>query len=221
MKNFSSIQTLIFDLDGTLYQFPEGSYRASRLRERISLNAKKYLQEKFGFSLEQAQKCFDELSQKYGEELSIGFEKEYHLDRYQYFSIVWNISASEFIQYDPEIKTILQKFKERFQCILLSDAPEVWVSHVLEALEIKEIFSGKIFSGEGDQRKSFGNAFKKILSIYNLKPEECLAIGDQEETDILPAKALGMKTIFIHSTKTSKYADFSVHSLKEALNLFE
>ncbi|NQV91493.1 HAD family hydrolase [Candidatus Woesearchaeota archaeon] len=39
------------------------------------------------------------------------------------------------------------------------------------------------------------NSYKKILQELNFKPENSVVIGDKYKTDLLPAKALGMKTV--------------------------
>lgn len=43
--------------------------------------------------------------------------------------------------------------------------------------------------------------FEKILLQFNCKPEQCLAIGDDWESDLLPARTIGIKTIQIGTKK--------------------
>ncbi len=42
----------------------------------------------------------------------------------------------------------------------------------------------------------------------------CISVGDQEETDIIPAKLLGMKTIFI-GEKKSNISDYTIRDIFE------
>ena len=47
--------TIIFDLDGTLYKFKEGSFSKSGLQQKVLENARLYVAEKCNISKEQAE----------------------------------------------------------------------------------------------------------------------------------------------------------------------
>ena len=105
--------------------------------------------------------------------------------------------------------------RKKYQLVLVSDAPRVWIKNVLKELQIQDIFCDNIFSGEGNLRKGLGNTFANIIHTLKILPRNCIAIGDQEHTDIAPAKKLGMYTIFIHRTKRSPLADGCIISIRE------
>ncbi len=70
--------------------------------------------------------------------------------------------------------------------------------------------------------------YRKILKTLNAKPKECLMVGDREDFDIAPAKALGMHTILVLDGKYSKVssvtstrADFAISDLSEILRLVQ
>lgn len=107
------------------------------------------------------------------------------------------------------------KIKNDFDLALISDAPRVWINRVLKELGIENIFKDKIFSGEGNTRKEFNNAFEKVIKILNIKPECCIVFGDQEKTDIIPAKKLGMKTVLVSREKKPTEADYSIRNILE------
>ena len=101
----------------------------------------------------------------------------------------------------------------------MSDAPCIWINNVLNELDINIFFKNKIFSGEGNKRKIFNNRFDELIKKYNFKPEQIVTIGDQEESDIIPAKKLGIKTIYINNKK-SKIADVSIKNLENLESIF-
>ena len=70
-----------------------------------------------------------------------------------------------------------------------------------------------LFTGEPDIRKPSELAFKQVCDSLGFSPADCISIGDQIETDILPAKSIGMKTIL--TKNESPKADFCIKSLDE------
>lgn len=217
--NDTKKKVVIFDLDGTLYPFNGGSYESSGLRKQVLRNVIIYIENKLKISSEAAKNILNDIVGKYREEISIGLEKEFGFDRYEYFNTVWDIDPKPIIILPKDLRKDLLEAKENHEILLLSDAPQVWIKNVLSYLDILDLFEGKIFSGEGAVRKSFSNALENIIAKFNLKAEEFIMIGDQEETDILPAKTAGMKTIFINSEHKSRHADFSVENISKALRI--
>ncbi len=201
---------IIFDMDGTLYNFVEGSFKNSGLQKKVLANALKYVMKKLHKTKAEAVKILEEINKQYGEDISIALEKNFGFDRYQYFKEVWNIPAEKYIKPNSGLRKLLLKLRSNYGLVVVSDAPMIWISRVLQELKINDIFKNRIFSGEADLRKGFGNYFQEIIKAYNIKPANCVVIGDQEETDIIPAKKLGIKTIFVNNKKRSKVADFNV-----------
>ena len=66
--------------------------------------------------------------------------------------------------------------------------------------------------------------FTKVLESLDAKPEECVMVGDREDHDILPAKALGIKTVRMFSGKHASQnteADFSIKDVGELLSILQ
>ncbi|MFH1394495.1 MAG: TIGR02253 family HAD-type hydrolase [Candidatus Micrarchaeota archaeon] len=60
--------------------------------------------------------------------------------------------------------------------------------------------------------------FRKVLRTLGAKPEECLMVGDREDADILPAKALGMRTVKVMQGKrarASTAAEFRIRDISQ------
>lgn len=207
---------IIFDLDGTLYNFSKGSFAKSDLKKYILLNARQFIKSTLNKNEEESKKILSEINVKYGENISIALEEMFSINRFDYFNNVWNINPKGIVMPNPTLKPLLRNLiKSNFKLVVVSDAPRIWISNVLSYLNILDIFEKNIFSGESDYRKSNGNALTQVLKILNYKPEETLVVGDQEKTDIIPAKELGAKTIYINTVNTSKMADYNIRSINE------
>lgn len=212
---------LIFDMDGTLYEFQGGSFRNSRLRKKVISNATLYIMEQLGKSRLEAIALMKKIKKEYGENISIALEKNFGINRLSYFNRVWDIAPRKYISIDQksQLKDALESLGSNFELVLLSDAPRIWINHVLDELGVKHLFGANIFSGEGDKRKALANGFEKVMRALKIRAKDCIAIGDQEETDIVPAKHLGMKTVFISKNRRSDQADYNIKKLAEIKNI--
>ncbi|MDO8436061.1 MAG: HAD family hydrolase [bacterium] len=213
---------IIFDLDGTLYKLKGGSFKRSGIYKEVLKNTEQYIIDKLNKTKREAKLILKKIIKEYDESISIGLEEKFKIDRYAYFNATWNISAQKYIKINLGLRTKLLKIKNNFDLALVSDAPRVWIKNVLKELKIENIFTdNNIFSGEGNIRKEFGNAFNKIIKVLNIKPEYCIAIGDQEETDIIPAKKIGIKTILINRRNKTGVADYVIKDISELKKLLD
>jgi FMN phosphatase YigB (HAD superfamily) len=70
--------------------------------------------------------------------------------------------------------------------------------------------------------------FKRIITLTQLEPDEIAYVGDRLDNDVLPAKAIGMKAVFlergpwgvIHAKRPEvRQADLHLHSLENLLEV--
>ncbi len=205
---------IIFDLDGTLYRFRNGSFSGSGLQKIILRNALKFIRKKLKKTKKEAEKILDDIKNKYGEDISIAIEKEYGILRREYFDFVWNVDAHQIIEGEENTKKILKKLNKKYEFLLVSDGAYVWIQNALKELGVENLFEGKILSGDGNKRKSLGNRFTEISERYSFLPKNIVVVGDQEKTDIIPAKKLGFKTIFVNENRISNDADINLKNLE-------
>lgn len=209
-------KSIIFDMDGTLYAFRGGSFKKSGIHKKILHNASLYIASHLAIPKKDADTILGKIVKKYGEDISIGLEKEYNLPRNDYFETTWDIDPKKFVKPDARLKRTLSALsRAKFAFFLVSDAPHVWIEAVLNELGITRYFQNRIFSGEGNKRKGFGNAFRNVIKQRSLNPKSCIAIGDQENTDIIPAKKLGMKTVRVSNRKVESQADLLIRNINE------
>ncbi|HTH72119.1 MAG TPA: HAD family hydrolase [Candidatus Pristimantibacillus sp.] len=211
---------IIFDVDGSLYKFDRGAvqtFEQSALSRTIRENVIAFFQSRFGLSRKQAITRFEELNFQSNGELSVWLEKMHGIPRVEYFAETWDMDPRLFMDRDDELVASLGSVAARRA--VLSNAPRVWIDRVLGFLEVSHIFEPPaIFSGEPDIRKPHPSAFMQVAEFWNLAPEAIVAIGDQEESDILPAKALGMQTVRLGKNVQSA-ADFVAEDMTTAIEL--
>jgi len=211
----SGNRTFIFDLDGTLYRFNSKGFLDSKFYSDIRKRAYKFLSEKLKVSEECAKETYNCIKTKYNGEVSIGTEKEFGINRYDYFNFVWNLEPSDYITKNPSIREIFYNLEGKIA--ILTGAPKVWAKKVLEYLEVYDIVANALFTGEPDIRKPNPLSFQQVLDYFRILPEQAISIGDQESTDIIPAKKLGIKTILLGSD--TKSADFCINKLEDIIPL--
>lgn len=210
--------TIFLDVDGTLYTFKNGTFAGSLLKEKVIKNALSFIEKQLKVDMVESIEILKYIKKIYGDNISIGLEDLYKIPRKVYFDNVWNIEAKDLIKYDKKIRDLIIVLKNNFNIIIVSDAPRVWVTNVLRDMKIDCILKNNIISGEGKYKKSLKNQFPYILKTYNLNPDRCISVGDQENSDIIPAKKIGIKTILVNKSK-SKYADFTISDIKEIVKI--
>ena len=209
---------VVFDMDGTLYQFPDGgTFLEIPFGQAIQQNTRAFIGREFKLDEVEAVKRHEELFAKFDGELSLGLERENGVDRMRFFDETWNLDPAEFIIPEPGVREALEQVDA--QRILLSAAPRVWVNRVLGYMGIADVFGERIFTGEPDVRKPSPLIFQQILDTYGVQARYAISIGDQEHTDIAPARSIGMRALRIGSGETE--AEFSAPSVREAINILK
>jgi len=209
------INAVIFDMDGTLYQFPNGTtFSSSPLGEAVKENVTSFIAEEFKLQDDEARLKYRELQMQYDGEMSLGLEQEFSIDRMSFFEETWGIDPENVIVPEPNLKDELAQLSIR--CALLTSASRVWATRVLGYIDVINIFDDLIFTGEPDIRKPNPEAFRAIAKILGLDANQIVSIGDQEYSDIIPAKEVGMRTVRIGKNVQTD-ADFIAPNVRSAL----
>lgn len=209
---------VVFDMDGTLYQFPDGgTFLEIPFGQAIQRNTREFIAREFDLNEKEASAHYDELFEKFNGELSLGLERDFSIDRLRFFNETWNLDPEEFIIPEPGVREAIEGVS--VERALLSAAPRVWVDRVLGFMGIADVFGGQIFTGEPDIRKPSPLAFQQILDAVGIEARYAISIGDQEHTDIAPARSIGMKALRIGSRETE--AEFSAPSISEAITILK
>jgi len=128
-------------------------------------------------------------------------------------------SAKNSIQPYPEVPRTLMKLKEEGYHLYIATngtAVKQWDKLILLGVYM---FFDEVFVSETMGMEKNQVFFKRAMKRIGAKPEECVMVGDKPSIDIIPAKALGMKTIRAkmggrHLSKPGK-ADYEMKNFSE------
>lgn len=97
----------------------------------------------------------------------------------------------------PRVRgTIAKLVRMGLKLGLVSDAPRMSAWTRLVSLGLDSFFDTVVANEDTGKKKPDPAPFRLALSRLEVKPEECIMIGDWAERDMVGAKALGMKTAF-------------------------
>jgi len=197
IRNERERNVIICDMDGTLYQIDGDSkgYPGSSLELRVNENALKLIQEREKISKEKAQLILEKaLIDPVG--ISRFLSKRYSISRTEYFESTWNIDPEAIVQnYEAAVGALnyIKICNPSIKLILLTSAPKVWTNRVLKYLRLSDQFE-VVYSGEDFEAKE--EIFSMISERY--RKDRIVSIGDQEETDIKPAREFGIYAVLIN-----------------------
>lgn len=206
------IRAVGFDLDGTLYRTNgeiDGRIRnqiAKRIFDRRSelgnvARAREYFERRYK-ELESGIKILRE----------VGYE---NASRIMEECLVY-ADVLDLLEEDETLADVLSQIHDRYEAIyLLTSSPRELALAKLERLGIKpEVFHYSFYSdSEGIGQKSDGSAFRHVFSQTSIKPFFHVYVGDRLNSDILPAKKSGMKTIAVWSSISD--ADVSIEHIHD------
>jgi putative hydrolase of the HAD superfamily len=209
---------VVFDLDGTLYHFDGDAARTftqstfyADLKQRIV----SFFVDALGMDENTARTEIQRIAAAYQGEMSVGVEREYGMSRNAYFAATWDCDPGKYITADGRLSDLLAGVAGRGA--LLTAAPRVWADRVLAYLGVADVFGDWVYTGESDIRKPHTAAFQAVAGDFGVAPARLISIGDQNHSDILPAKALGMKTLLVGVRKQD--ADYCAPTIYDAIQL--
>ena len=136
----------------------------------------------------------------------------------------WN-SDDEFVY--PEAENCLSELSKHYKIGIIANQ-ELGSEQRLEKLGLLKYIDLVVASAEEGVAKPDLRIFQIALDRSNCKPEEAVMVGDRIDNDILPAKKIGMKTVWIKQgfggyaePKTmEEQPDYIVNSLVEIAEIF-
>lgn len=183
---------LIFDLDETLYP------RQAGLMQEIGARIHRYLMEHLQLSEDDAKILRQRYFQKYGTALrGLMVERSTDVNPEDYLQFVHAVSLTKYIGSNPELAAMLRSID--LPKVIFTNATLEHAQRVLEILGISDCFSRIIDIRAVDYiSKPDRRAYDKLLSLIGAQPGECILVEDSAR-NLLPAKALGMKSILVDS----------------------
>ncbi len=208
----NQIKFLCFDVDGTLYRQVPAAWEAiqSQIYETVMEHRK--------CSPAEAQKYVRRRYQKLGSSTKI--LNELGIDGREFFNRAFmSIDLKKYVSPDLKITRLLKKLKLKYRLGIISNNSLQIVSKKLDAVGIPlNIFNPVVTTYELGVMKPDPDPFLKALELALVSPDEAVYIGDKEETDILGAKAVGMRTIMVWGE--SREADLSIPTIYNLKDIF-
>jgi len=116
---------------------------------------------------------------------------------------LFRITSIEYIKLYPGVLEALAFLREKgFRLWLLSNAQRVFTAYELRHLGLGEQLDGICISSDYGCRKPDVRFYQALLEEQKLDPRQCLMIGNDRETDIAGAKAVGLDTLYMHTNLT-------------------
>lgn len=125
-----------------------------------------------------------------------------------------------------EAEECLRKLSEKYNIGIIANQ-ELGTEKRLKDFGILQYIDLVIASAEEGVAKPDKRIFEVALHRANCKPQYAVMVGDRIDNDIIPAKALGMKTIWIkqgfgkywNKSTEREQADYEVNNLSEILEI--
>ena len=128
---------------------------------------------------------------------------------------LFRICSTEYIRLYPGALEALAQLREKgLRLWLLSNAQRVFTAYELRHLGLGEQLDGIFISSDYGCRKPDARFYQALVEEKHLDVSRCLMIGNDRETDIAGAKALGMATLYMHTDLTpsqQEAADPALH----------
>jgi len=117
------------------------------------------------------------------------------------------------------IERALHHLQKDLICCLASNAVDSdagLMGLALSRVNLRQHFQYLFTSRELGFKKPDPAFYREILRRMNLQPEQCIAVGNSYEKDILPAKTVGINTVWLSTHPDSiaaPCADYSIDSM--------
>ena len=107
----------------------------------------------------------------------------------------------------PDTKNTLEKLKEKYKLILVSNTDCFSVKEVSEKYGLDGYFDKIFFSYEVGKLKTHPDFFKNVLKKLKLKKEEVIMVGDSLQSDMKPAEEAGIRSILVDRRGKREYKE--------------
>ena len=116
---------------------------------------------------------------------------------------LFRICSTEYVKLYPGALDALARLREKgLRLWLLSNAQRVFTAFELQHLGLGEQLDGIFISSDYGCRKPDSRFYQALIDEKGLDVARCLMIGNDRDTDIAGAQALGMATLYMHTELT-------------------
>ncbi len=186
-------------------------------------------------------RCRDQAQTEEAKKLGLSASKIYHeieiasvSRKPQFRTLIDKYNFKEVAPYRTELEklydeapAVIKRLSQKYELGIIANQLD-GLKERLEAFELLKYFKYIISSWDVQIMKPDIRIFEYALGKANCIPQEACMIGDRLDNDILPAKALGIKTVWIKQgfgalqkpLSKSEEPDYTINNLTELLRIF-
>jgi putative hydrolase of the HAD superfamily len=202
------IQTILFDLDETLYP------RSVGIMDQIRRLILDYVSTQLGLPESEADHLRREYLRDYGTTMR-GLQINHAIDADDYLDYVHKIRLEHYIKANPALDAALAALPQ--QKVIFTNASREHAEAVLKVLGVARHFERIVDVRDmGFESKPQPAAYRRICQMLGRRPEECLLVEDNVR-NLLPAKELGMVTVLVgeDGVEAGKGVDYVIPRVEE------
>lgn len=200
------IKLILSDMDGTVYhldapsQFEPNDFSANRMGKELDRRALLFFQDRLDLDAKQAVMILEKLKKAYPRQVEVGVEEIFKIPRSEFVNYTWKLDPNRLITPMGDIANVVNTLETNLA--IVTNAPLVWAKRALTFLGIRNKIGDALFTSDDRIFKPDSKAFERALDHFNMNPQDAVMIGDEVDNDILPAQAMGMRTIHISRHET-------------------
>ena len=208
------MKVIVFDLDNTLIDRQKAF--TEMLKDRIELTLpeeKKHLKE-------QAIQDILMWDDNGTVSRSVSFKK--YCDKYEVtcmtseeLSTYWTTISGSVVYLFEDVIEVINYLKEKYRLAILTNGSPISQRRKLESTGILDLFELSVVSGEVGVDKPDSRIFDVMCDKLNVKPEDCLYIGDNYINDVLGARNAGWQAIYLNRLHLESDEVQMIDSLKK------
>ncbi|RJQ15503.1 HAD family hydrolase [Candidatus Woesearchaeota archaeon] len=125
----------------------------------------------------------------------------------------------------PGVSELLSELRKKYKLAILtdSDGKKEYKMMRIKKLKVDKMVDGVFTTDDTGFNKPDPRIYQLIMKTFNVKPDECIMVGDDPSSDLLGAKRLGMKTIWtkqsIHVSSHHAFIDYEITDIKEVAKI--
>ena len=206
------IQTILFDLDETLYP------RGTGLMEQIRSLILDYIQTRLALSPQDADALRHQYLRTYGTTMR-GLQIHHQIDADEYLHFVHNIPLHEYLRPNLELDAVLASIAQ--DQVVFTNASREHAEAVLMQLGVRRHFSRIVDIRDMNfESKPQPSAYRRICDMLGVEPQACMLVEDNIR-NLRPAKALGMATVLVDGDQADDSVDFSIKRIEDITTVLQ
>jgi len=206
MKKFD---TLLLDLDDTLYSPANG------LWEQVRLRITEYMISQAGISPDEVDSTRQHYLETYGTTLQ-GLLLHYKIDPMDYLDYVHPSALDEYVKPDPALSAMLSSLPQRK--IIFTNSYKPHANRVIDCLGISDHIDSIIDILALDlTNKPQPTAYIKMLELTEISdPTTCMFVDDRP-ANLPPAAELGITTVLVSPEPDHSTADYHIKHITQLI----